>query len=58
MAERLPCAAVTGRSGAGTGRVWGRTGLAPDDSLLPLDRRAFVEAEVAGGGLGLGGGQR
>jgi len=53
-----PRAAVTGRSGVGTGWVWGRTRPAPGGSLLPLDRRAFVEAEVAGAGLGLGGGQR
>ena len=57
-AEWLSCAAVTGCSGAGAGRVWGRTGLAPGGSLLPLDRRAFVEAELGGGGLGLGGSQR
>ena len=38
--------------------VPGRTGLAPGGSLLPLDRRAFVEAELGGGGLGLGGSQR
>ncbi len=52
-----PYGSYAGRSGAGPGRVLGRAGFALDGSSLPLEEREVVEAEVAGGGLGLGGGQ-